>query len=207
MPAQLHISQAYTQTSAPSGRVVTVAEAKEQLLIDSGDQDGYIDVLIQSATKLVEQRTSRQLLTATWELQMDQFPGGNLSSEIIEIRRAPLASISSVQYIDGNGDTQTFAASKYNVDTSSEPGRIEPIEGEIWPVTQRRVGAVTITFTAGYGTDAANVPDDAKHAIKLLVSHWFENRMPVASTPGAGNSELPFGVMALLGSLAWTGYG
>ena len=44
------------------------------------------------------------------------------------------------------------------------------------------MNAVTITFVAGYGA-ADQVPDEAKHAIKLILGHLYENREDVSTAP------------------------
>ena len=37
-----------------------------------------------------------------------------------------------------------------------------------------------IAFIAGYGDAPPDVPAPIRHALKLLVAHWFEHREPVA---------------------------
>ena len=51
-----------------------------------------------------------------------------------------------------------------------------------WPVTRAQQGAVNITYTAGYGDPASATPIAIKQAIKILVSHFYENREP--TNPG-----------------------
>jgi hypothetical protein len=62
---------------------------------------------------------------------------------------------------------------------------------------------VQITYLAGYG-GAANVPAPAKHAIKMLVGHWYANRESVLI--GSISKELEFAVTALLSPLRWKQY-
>lgn len=110
-------------------------------------------------------------------------------------RRPPLLTITSIAYVDTNGDSQTFSSDDYSADLDSIPGRAVLNYGESWPSTRTQPQAVTVTFTAGYGTAAA-VPEEYKAAIKLLAAHLYENREPhitgtiVASFPNSLQSLL-----------------
>ena len=43
--------------------------------------------------------------------------------------------------------------------------------------------AVTATFVAGYGTTAADVPDDLLSAIKAVVTDMYQNRETLSKLP------------------------
>lgn len=128
---------------------------------------------------------NRALLTQTWEWKIDDFPGWNayaLDYGCLRVPLPPLQSVSSIQYIDTNGDTQTLAASKYNVLDTGNPtrqGRIELAYGETWPSVRDQKDAVTITFVAGFG-DRNALPDSIKHLIMVLVAGAACSRMPVS---------------------------
>lgn len=38
---------------------------------------------------------------------------------------------------------------------------------------------MTVTYIAGYGAAATDVPDTTRHAILLLISQFYEHREPV----------------------------
>jgi len=131
-------------------------------------------------------------------LILDEFPpDARNCTSTIDVPVPPLQSVSSITYLDNNGDSQTLAASKYDVDASSEPGRIAPAFGETWPDTRDVNNAVTVTFIAGY-TTAALVPDTIKHAIKMITGHWYENREEVVI--GVTSKQLERAVTSLLWS-------
>jgi uncharacterized phiE125 gp8 family phage protein len=131
---------------------------------------------------------------------MDGFPSGSTIGEAntdIQFPVSPVIGITTFAYTDTAGDPQTLSAGTgYQLDTNRDPGRVTvPVSGS-WPAVQTgKVNAVQITFTAGYGA-ASDVPDDIKHAIKLLVGHWYENRE--AALTGAVSKEMDFAVKALL---------
>lgn len=75
----------------------------------------------------------------------------------------------------------------YIVDTVSEPARIFPGINSIgptagyWPSVLYVPNAVQIHFTAGYGDQASDVPNNIVVAIMLAVSDAYENRTPVTT--------------------------
>lgn len=135
--------------------------------------DPYMVRLIKAARTAAERITRRAIVTQTWDLILDNFPGWEIG-----IPKPTLQSISSITYVDTDGATQTLAASQYRVDTSSEPARITPAYGLVWPVTRTQTEAVTIRFVAGYGA-ASSVPDGIKHWMLLRIKHFYDNRGPV----------------------------
>lgn len=169
-------SARYKQTAAPSGEPVTAAELRDQLNLFGTSYDTYLGTLIARARQIVEQRWSRQLLTATWTLSLDAFP------DEIQLEVVPVASVTSIVYTDYAGATQTLPSNQYQVDLSSprRPARIRPVWGLVWPIT--RVGtynAVVVTFTAG-DTLAASVPPCAKAAVLYLAAAMFRYRESVS---------------------------
>ncbi len=179
-----------TISSGPAAEPISTDEARAHLRVSHTSENPLIKAYITAARLYVEAFTKRQLVTATWLLELDRFP----SREII-VPLPPLASVTSVVYTDENGDAQTWSSALYQTDLNSEPGRIKPIEGETFPSTQSDTYAtVTVTFVAGYG-DADAVPERFKHAIKLMVAHWSEFREPVVD---GRVMKVPMSVSALL---------
>ena len=162
----------------------TQAEVKSYLRVDTSDDNDLIDSLNIAAENWAQTFTKRQFLTATKYEYLDNF--------VSEIRlpHPPLASVTSIQYVDADGDTQTLDADTYTVDTTTAPGRIYLAYGETWPTVRSQPKAITITYVCGYGA-AASVPENLKTAIKLLVNHWYENRLPVVAMGGASVKEVP----------------
>lgn len=169
--------QGRNRTSDPAEEPLSLTQAKSHLREDSDGQDSLIgDVLIPSARQWVEQKTWRALVTQTWEFTWYRFP----TSKEISVPLPPLQSISSVKYFDTDNAEQTLDSSKYIVDTSYEPAVIRLKEGETWPDTYQRPGAVKVTAVVGYGA-AGDVPARYKQAISLLVGHWYEHRENVVT--------------------------
>jgi uncharacterized phiE125 gp8 family phage protein len=185
------------QTVPPAGEPVTTTEAKAHLKIASTLEDEQIAGFIKSARALAESYTGRQFLTATWALKLDDFPSWE-----IEAKPTPLIAVSSIVYVDSDGDATTLDAADYQV--SAYQGLITPAYGESWPITRSQMDAVTVTFTAGYGT-ADDIPQTVRQAILMQVGEWVMNREPSRSPGGGpGGDRLSATVMALLDT-AWDG--
>lgn len=179
----------YRLITAPASDPVTLGEAKAHLRVDHSDEDARITSLIKAATSYLDGRTGvigRCLVTQTWELTLDAFP-----AKEIELPLGPVASVTSVKYVDAAGLEQTLSAGSYYVDTASLSAWVVP--EDTWPATMAAANAVTVRYVAG--TAAASVPEAIRQAILLLVGHWYENRQPVAD---GSIASLPFTVDALL---------
>lgn len=180
----------------PTEEPLTRDEAKLYAQVYGDDENSTIDGLIIAARQYVESFTKRQLVTATWILRLDAFPSSDLTAIVMPL--PPLASVTSITYLDVDGNSQTWSSAKYQVDTNTEPGRIMPIEGESYPDTQADTfHTVTVTFVAGYGAASA-VPQRMKTAMGQLVSHWFDGRSGVSLAAGANIAKIPLTVDALL---------
>lgn len=163
--------------TAPAAEPLSLAEAKAHLRVDGSDEDSLITDLIKAARETFEQETGRQVITATWRGSMDRFP---LQSERIHFPKPPLASVTSVTYLDSNGASDTWDSSEYTVDTFSGPfalqGVLYPKPDEDYPDTYPVPNAVTLNFTAGYGSSASDVPEGVRAAIKGILGELFEER-------------------------------
>jgi uncharacterized phiE125 gp8 family phage protein len=155
--------------TAPTHEPVTVAECREALGISDYSQDKLLKSLITAARIYCEHYLKRQFITATWEYRLDRFPPWE-----IELPLPPLQSITSVNYVDVGGVTQTIDPANYLVDIYTEAARLTPAYNSFWPTSTRyQNNAVVIRFVAGYG-DAAEVPETIKTAIKKHVQMQFD---------------------------------
>ena len=185
------------RTVDPTVEPVTLTEVKSHANYEDTDKDSDFTVWMAAARELTEERTQRAFLTQTWVLNLDCFP-----DDVIELRVCPVSSVTSVTYLDTAGATQTLATSVYTVDLRNEPARITLKYGQTWPSTYAQANAVTVTFVAGYGATPASVPAKAKMAIRMLVSHWFNNREAVGNV----GSIVALAYDSLIDSLRWSGY-
>ncbi len=171
--------------------------------------------LVKATRSVAERRLRRSLITQSWTLLLDHFPGhgifptgwdwiegvgwhavgytGRTSRErAIELPFPPLQTVDAVTYIDAGGVTQTLVKdTDYTVDTASEPGRIVPCFGKFWPLTRNQINAVSVSFTCGYGAPA-DVPDRFKQWMLLRIGTMDRNREDVVVDPRAVGVELTY---------------
>lgn len=212
-----------TLVTAPSGNVLTMSQVYDHLRVDLVGSPAepadatYITALRDAAEAYLdgdEGILGRALLTQTWDLKLDAFPGdryfrwdhaGRTFSDEIQIPLPPLQSVTSISYVDTNGATQTLASSVYQVVTNGKwPARIVAAYGQTFPEARDQPNAVTVRFVAGYGT-ASDVPAQVHHALRLLISQWYENREPVVV--GKTAASLPMAFDALIDPLVVRAFG
>ena len=194
MPIQL--------VTPPTEEPVSLLEAKLHLRVDFDEDDMLIASLITAARQAAETLTGRQLTTARWKQVLDCFPGPSLMGvpagqaftlpgHAILLAKAPVQSVVSINYLDMGSVNQTMPALTYTVDVACEPARITPVFGQIWPICLPQIGAVSVTFDAGYGT-ASQVPEGIKSWIKLRVGSLYAHREEVAALSRGRIESLPF---------------
>lgn len=211
------------QLLAPPARYpLSIDEAKSQLnIIETPDWDARIAGLIAAATSYVENYTGRALITRGYKGFLDHWPrlaevsgmaqdygapgpwpepSAWLTRRWVEIPRPPLQAISAVTTFDDDDNATVWDVSSYYVDTSSTVGRLVRRRDACWPPVCRAANGIEIQWTSGYGDSPGDTPEPIRHAMLLLISHWFENREAVVGVEGRDSSTpLPLGVPDLLG--------
>jgi len=167
--------------TAPETEPLTVAQAKAWCRIDTNADEALVTALIRAARTFAENRLRRSLLTQTWCLTIDSFPGPSLMGvpwgveytlpgHAIILERPPIQSITAVKYIglDGiqytlpgfipgtglPGSSNTFVDLTYGGTVRvDDPLRLTPPFGQIWPIMMPQIGSVTVTYNTGYGDD------------------------------------------------------
>lgn len=167
--------------TAPVELPVTLAQARQHLKTSLTAEDSLILAAIYQATEHAEDFTGRRFITQTWELVLDAFPH---SPGTITLPTAPVASVTSVKYLDAAHVEQTLDVGDYQVDLISQPARILPDVDAHWPNTSDKVNAVTVRFVCGYGLAGA-VPFTIKAAILLLMQQQEERAADTKLLDGA----------------------
>ncbi|MES2903854.1 MAG: head-tail connector protein [Pseudomonadota bacterium] len=173
----------------PTSDPLTLAEAKAQCRVLHDDEDALIARLVTAATRHVERALSLSLIERTYVLTLDSF------SDAIELPRGPVASVTSLTYSDADGVTQTVSAADYTVDLVSRPQWLVRNSSASWPATLDGVNVVSVQYVAGFDELPAEY-EDLKHAIALLVGHFYANREAVTADRQA--TEVPMAVEALM---------
>ncbi len=179
-------------TSGPALEPVTLAEAKAHLRLDHTLEDSLIQSLIITSRLHIEAALGLALITQTWSYFADRWP--KAQRLVMPVR--PVQAIASVRLWKTDGTSTTLPSSAFFLDGVGNPARL------VWqgagPVADpgRTVNGIEVAFTAGFGAAPSDVPATIRHALLLLVAHWYENREPVDI--GAAHNAVPSMVSELL---------
>ena len=194
-----------TRATGPAVEPLTVAEAKLHLRVDITDDDAYIGTLITAAREWVENYLDRTLITTQLILRAAEFP-----TEELELARPPMVASGTatavvITYTLADTTTATLSTALYRVDRTSTPGNVAPIINGTWPSDViEDANAVAVTYWAGYGPTSASVPATIRHAMLMLIGHWYDRRSAVLT--GTISKAIEFAVESLLASNNWGQY-
>lgn len=184
------------RTVKPASYPVSLDDAKEDLRVQHTAEDALIDGLIAAATDYMDAPNGaigKALMTQTWTLSVPHTDRWLR----IYLPITPVQSIESITYFDADNVEQSLTVSGFHLYADDEDfAWIEPKSGVDWPQTFSRMDAITVTFIAGFGPSLFDVPDTIRHAIRLMVVHWYENRSAVVL--GTTVEDLPMAVQSLI---------
>lgn len=180
----------YEVTVAATEEPVTSLNAKDFLRIDLTDDDEIVNALITACTNQLEKYTNRVFVQRTFKgsfslLQLSDFE----EYPYVQIRRAPLVSITSVKAMVG-GELVDISSDNYQLKEKNGFSRIlftESISCDDVPYP------LEVIFVAGFGAASA-VPQDIKTAIKQYMLFLYENRGDVLPD---GNINFPVVTQAI----------
>lgn len=200
-----HNMRELTLITPPATEPVTLAELKNHCRVDSGmtDDDSLLTGMGISGRQYAESYTGRQLITATYELRLPDWPlpaylnswntgrasyanynyPWNWARQFpqdfkgIVLPKSPAIAISTVKYLDADGSLQTLSSAVYRLALSTESYSVLIFDdsANLPVVKPAREDAVRIQFTAGYG-DATVVPESIKCAIRLFAGELYNKR-------------------------------
>lgn len=174
----------------PPSAVLTLEQLRRHCKIDppnaTNDADDDLSAALAGAHATAQHYARISIGSQTLELALDAFPDGG-----IQLLQGPVTSITSVKYIDLDGDEQTLGSSLYSLDDYSAPAWLLPAVDTEWPDTLETANAVKVRYVAG----ASTIDGAVAQALRLLTGLYFDNRN--AADKGE-MFEIPFGVKALL---------
>ncbi len=176
----------------PNLEPLDLEEVKKQRRFSATTLDTRFDVWISAARQQFEEEAGLQLMLATRLCMGETFP----IQSAITVKRAPVQSIVSVEYIGSDGITVVaMDPEDYEMFPSTptkgvypSPGGVRLAQGAAWPVGVDRPGGVRVTYTAGFGSAPGDVPELIAHALMMYVGdfhRWSENQTEksVTTTP------------------------
>lgn len=162
---------------------LSIEELKLQsrLFTDTTDEDILLTGYIYAATDFVEKSTARDAMEKTWNYVLPCF------SNPIRLPRVPVTDVASISYYDTDGSAVELEEGDFIlIAPTNARAYLAPLAETCWPETQRRIDAVTITFTTGPDTTPSLID-----CIRQIAADRYENR---EATSPIQMKEIPFGV-------------
>jgi len=167
---------------AATTQVVTTAELKSQLRIDTSDEDTLLATYISAATQMAEHYCNRHFITAKYKLWFKDLPSkfslyypdckftltGNNKDGLYRLVEVP-----------GGTDTYLyFAESNWYSDISQNPVIVNVKEDPTQAMNFEDIiggqqAPYYFQFQTGIGDAASDIPDAIKQAIKLIASDMY----------------------------------
>lgn len=173
----------------PATTPVSLAEAKAHLRVMGAEEDSLIEGYIAGATSHLDGYSGvlgRCLVDQVWRQDFNDWRD----------LRLPFPDVKNVSVVwrDGEGTPTTVAVNDYFTEMNDLGFHVRFVSGWSAPsLPMTGAAPVSVTFTAGYGAPA-DVNAGLRHAILLMVGHWYENREAV----GEKGQEMPLAFNALI---------
>lgn len=173
-----------TRLTPPGIEPLTLDDIKQHLRIDHDHEDTHLMELQHAARQMVESTLDLALLEQNWR----QYEPGVPPQRWLRLKVRPVLSIESVTAFDGEGNPSVLAPASYSL-TRDRSGQIIEF-GETLDAASAANG-LEIDVLCGMGATGLDVPETLRHAIRLLIAHWYEFRgaiapqdQPVSLPPG-----------------------
>lgn len=185
---------------APAVSPVSVAEIKAHTRVDEDAEDSLISGYIDAATGHFdgEGTLGRAIISQSWAQWFGPTPGR------VRLLMGPFIQLTSIEYFDSENTLQTASLGDFETWLDGDFVTLKPRENAQWPSGYARPDAFKVTYVAGFGAAASDVPASIRHAIMMAVAHFYEHRMAVDDVKML---EVPMGVEWLINNerVGWYG--
>ncbi|MGB0443323.1 MAG: head-tail connector protein [Flavobacteriaceae bacterium] len=183
---------AYKVTIHPTIEPITLTEAKNHLKMDEITvDDDLITALIKAAREDVEASLNRKLVDTRIVEYYSGWGKDVKYGECLRLSLSPILEVMQIDYTDKDGNNQSLATDQYQNSLVVEPHYIYSGVGKTFPTLQAgAANPVRVTYRAGYGTAASDVPSVIKQAILLQIGYLYDNRDDKARTFGTASERL-----------------
>lgn len=158
-----------------SAEPVSLAEAKAHLVVEHPGDDRLIRNAIAAARAHIEIRCNIKIVRQMWRVYFDS------GLRDFDLAISPVQEISSIQYINQAGEMEIVGPEIYNLDVPG--GVVYTAHGQTWPSARGDRNSAAADVWAGYyRTDSspinvtADIPDDLKSAMLLLIEDMYSHR-------------------------------
>ncbi len=186
---------------------ISVAEVKSYARISSTSQDTLIGILINAAVSYCESYTKRDLINKTYKFYLDTLPNYNANTSLLSngfdykyrdtgilVKKSKLQSVTSIKYYLDDVLT-TWDSANYYKSNESIYSSIYLTQDASYPDNiDTKKQSVEITFVAGYGASASDVPDQIRLGLLAHVTYMLENR---GDCGGGGETDIPLPIRSM----------
>ncbi len=155
--------------TAPALEPLSLTETKLFLRVDTTNEDTLITSFIKVAREAAETYTGRSLNTQSHRLIVE----GCIPDTIL-LPKAPIISIQTVVVSTRGANMQTVDTARYRL--------INP-RGVLQLFNTPTGDTLTITYAAGYGDNASDVPSLIRQGMLHHIAQMFENRESTGVIP------------------------
>ncbi len=187
--------------ASASGLAMPLSEIKEDLRVDSEDEDRTVARMARAAAAFLEIRTGCVGLAGRFEIRLADWP-----TEPVQIRRWPLRGLESVQYLKDASPRPVWTdwpVDNIFADPHPQYFEIACLARAGTPPTDlyRMERPIRIVFAAGFDTVAESgeasgddfatgaeplpIDDGIRNVLQALIAHFYENRELFAADKAA----------------------
>lgn len=157
----------------PLADLISIELIRYRVRREAGEDDETLELLQAAALSHLDGREGilgRALIAQTWADYWCGFPPGGR----LPIALAPVIGGVSISYFDAENVARTLPAEAYRMHKDHAGNfYLRLLSGMPWPSTYDRDDAVTVTYQAGYGPNASDVPAVIRMAALELAAHWY----------------------------------
>jgi len=185
------------RTQPPATRILTLEEIKVHCRVDADNvsEDDLLKSMILAAEARIDGYSGligRCLISQKWTVGLCDWPSSRLDLPLHDVTAV------SVSYFDDENQIQPLPESGYLLQQGLCGPFLEWMNSFSCPSVYQRSDAIRVEMTCGFGPDVANVPDDLRMAVKLLVSNWYQNRESLIVGSSVADLPVPNDVLWLL---------
>lgn len=182
------------KVSTAKGFPVTLEEIKEDLRVDSGDEDATIMRMARAAAAFLEIRTACSVLAGRYEAH---FADWCLAGPW-EFNRWPLREVTEIAWLDGRSTTtptwRALDLTQFFIDVRSRSFLVMPHRTFSAPAPWAPFNGIRVRFIAGWDVDLVSgetgdqvsesedldaplpMDDGMRTLLMLMIGHYYENR-------------------------------
>jgi len=156
------------ETSQPAVEPISLSEAKTFLRISHDGDDVALATKIKAARQFCEMYTGQSIIAHDFRVS---YVLNSFKTLKFKVPKAPLISVASVKFINKENIETTLTSERYTVDTDLN---CVVLKEDL--ALNGFAGVLKITFNAGYGATADDVPENLRHAVLMKMAQLYEYR-------------------------------